>query len=420
MPVKTPEPIRLSAQDARRLAITAQRLTGERPEPTQAGLMELMASLRCLQLDPIDIVARSPLLVLWSRLGDYDPALLEEALWQERTLFEYWAHAASIVLLEDWPIHRWYMLRQGSGGWRPQSQAWIEANAELRAYILERLGQAGPLAAAEIGEDAVDQQRRDYGWKSGRMVNEMLDYLWFEGEVLVAGRRGRTRMWELAHRFLPPHVDLDIKPTQESVIPRAVELALQALGVGTPKHIRQHFTRFRYPGLAGAIRGLVREGKLLPAQIVDGDDVWPGDWYIHAASAPLLQRLQNGDWRPRTTLLSPFDNLICDRDRTELLFDFFYRLEIYVPKAKRQYGYYVLPLLHGDRLVGRVDPRYNRGEKRLLLQNVYAEPWAQQDEATGYAVAQAIEQLARFLGAEEVVFETPAPGAWRAAMPGPG
>ncbi|MGN6674904.1 MAG: DNA glycosylase AlkZ-like family protein, partial [Thermomicrobiales bacterium] len=145
---------------------------------------------------------------------------------------------------------------------------------------------------------------------------------------------------------------------------------------------------------------------------------WAGDWYVAAADLPLLDALAGGDtaWEPRTTLLSPFDNLICDRKRTALLFDFDYRIEIYTPKEKRRWGYYVLPILHGDRLIGRIDPTMNRARAILTINAVHAESGAPADRTTARAIARAITDLATFLGARDIAYAGPVPAAWRTAL----
>lgn len=406
----------LTARDARRLAIARQRLSGPRPSLDLAALMDVMRDIRCLQLDPINAVARSPLLVLWSRLGNYDRELLHHALWRERLLFEYWAHAASIVLVEDFPLHGWYMGQRANGsGWRPRTRRWLEQNQDLRRYILERLRQEGPLAPADFDGEEVSEEWHSKAWTNRRAVNQMLDCLLLEGKVLVAGRRGRTRMWDLPHRCLPSGDGL-LPMTQEQAVKEALQIALRALGVGTARHIREHFTRGRYPGLELALKQLKDRQLIVPVQIVDGSERWPEQWYIHSADLPLLQQLQGGAWQPRTTLLSPFDNLICDRARTERLFNFHFRLEIYVPAAKRQYGYYVLPILYGDRFVGRIDPYFDRQRRQLQIKAVYAEPHSATDGQAARATSTAIHDLAQFLGARDIVYRGPVPHGWRAAL----
>jgi uncharacterized protein YcaQ len=160
---------------------------------------------------------------------------------------------------------------------------------------------------------------------------------------------------------------------------------------------------------------LEKEGKILRVEVVkEGGKPLPGPYFIHADDLPLLERLEAGEWEPRTTLLSPFDNLICDRKRTESLFDFYFRIEIYVPPAKREYGYYVLSILNGDRLIGRVDPQMDRKRGILNINAIHAEPGAPDDEETTSAISDAIASLATFLGAKEIAYSGRVPKGWEA------
>ncbi|HEX7592627.1 MAG TPA: crosslink repair DNA glycosylase YcaQ family protein, partial [Anaerolineae bacterium] len=192
----------------------------------------------------------------------------------------------------------------------------------------------------------------------------------------------------------------------------AAEQSLRALGVATPRQIERHYTRGRYPGLQNVLAELEAESRIERVQIIDAkrSAAWRGDWFIHTDDVPLLDKLAR-DWQPRTTLLSPFDNLICDRARTRGLFDFDYTIEIYVPAAQRKYGYYVLPILRGDRLIGRIDPTMDRANQRLTINAVYAERDAPKSAAR--AIADAVEDLAAFLGAKEIVYTRRVPAAWK-------
>ncbi len=197
------------------------------------------------------------------------------------------------------------------------------------------------------------------------------------------------------------------------LVAQSAQKSLRALGVGTAKHIGNHFTRGRYPDLEMILAGLVRDGRVHPIKIVEDGAVWPDDWYIHADDLPLLERLEQGDWQPATRLLSPFDNLICDRTRTETLFDFSYRSEIYTPKTKRQYGYYVMPILHGDRLIGRIDPKIDRKTKTLHVFAVHVEPGVRVGGRNGSGSTAAITELAQFLGAKNIEYEERIPAGWQ-------
>lgn len=403
---------KISPTTARRLAVSRQGLAGPGPHGTLTSILDVVRGLRCLQLDPISAVARSHLLVLWSRLGNYDSAELDALLWKERSLFEYWAHCASIVLTEDYQLHQAEMQAYGTGN-SPGAlrlQTWIQENDLLRRRILAEIEQNGPLASRYF-EDVAVKGWPSRGWTGGRNVGRMLDYLWSSGQIMVAGRSGGQKLWDLTERCLPDWTPRD--PLEErEVVRQATERSLRALGVARPAHITQHFTRGRYPGLSVVLRDLEAEGRITRVELDGAGRLWTEPWYIHTWDLPLLVSIEAGEWWPRTTLLSPFDNLICDRKRTENIWNFHYRIEIYVPKAQRKYGYYVLPILHGDRLIGRVDPLMDRERGRLTINAIHAEPDAPRHQGVVDGIAGAIGELAVFLGAREVVYPSTMPEGW--------
>jgi len=409
-------PVRvISPTVARRLAVTRQQLAEPRAQPNTAGIMEVVRDLGCLQLDPISAVERSHLLVLWSRLGKYDPSNLNLLLWEERELFEYWAHAASIVLTTDYPLHRAYMGQwpRGSSGWPRRIRGWLAANDSFRRYVLAELRRRGPLQANQL-EDKTETAWESGGWTANQNVRQMLNCLWMQGQIMVANRSGRARQWDLAERCLPDGVASKTL-TDREIVSRAAQKSLRALGVARPEHIRNHFIRDRYPNLAEVLAELETERRIVQVEIGADNRIWPGPWYVHVDDLALLDQLaEDGPvWQPRTTLLSPFDNLICDRDRTKTLFDFNYRTEIYVPKVKRQYGYYVMPILDGDRLIGRIDPKMDRKRARLTINAVFAEPDAPATDDATEAIARAVEALGEFLGAKEIVYGGQMPVQWQ-------
>jgi uncharacterized protein YcaQ len=411
----------ISSVAARRLAISVQLLEGSESAagvaPGPERLLDTVRATRCLQLDPISVVARSHQLVLWSRVGPYDREDLDILLWKDRSLFEYWAHRASIVLTEDYPIHS-VMMRgypKGDRPYRIRAREWMRANDALRKLILRRLTLDGPLPSRAF-EDRSQKGWRSSGWTNERNVTRMLDMLWTQGRIMVAGRDGLQKIWDLSERCLPEWTPRE-RLSEAECVHLAAQHSLRALGVGTEKHIREHFIDGRYPGLGPMLMRLGQEGRITPIRIADGDVEWPGTWYVHSDRMELLDRIERGDWRPRTTLLSPFDNLIIARDRTEALFDFYYRMEIYVPRPKRKYGYYAMPILHGDRIVGLVDPSMDRTSSRLTIRSVHVTaPRSALGAGSGAGVRAAIHDLARFLGAAEIDFETPVPEPWRRAL----
>ncbi len=401
-----------STRLVRRLAIAKQQLCDARPPATSQGILDLVRQLGCLQLDPISAVAKSHQLVLWSRIGAYDLDLLDQLLWRDRALFEYWAHAASIVLTEDYPIHRMGMRRYLKGDTRPERllQAWLQTNRRLRRSILTQLRRSGPLPARSI-TDSSEVAWGSRGWTAGRNVDRMLACLWRSGRITVTGRAGGQRLWNLTESWLPQLARGD-RMSQRQVVREAAQRSLRALGVATAGQIQEHFTCGMYPGLTAVLNELERCGRILRVNIGDADRRWRGPWYVHTEDLELASRLDNAVWQPRTTLLSPFDNLIRDRVRIRLFFDFDFRMEIYVPRDRRQHGYYVMPILHGDRLVGRIDPAFDRRRKVLFINAVHAQPEGCSDRATGSEIAAAIEDLARFLKATDIQYREKVPSPW--------
>lgn len=403
--------LRATPQAVRRLAIRNQRLDGPAPrrKPTAQDLLDTVQALRCLQLDPTAVVARNHLLVLFSRHGAFDEAAFAQVAYQQRALFEYWAHEASYVLAEDLPVHAWEMRHwpHGRGGaWQRRVNDWYASETGLREHILEVLAEAGPSRAAAF-EDRSEVAWESGGWTTGRNVSRMLDMMWVRGVVGISRREGAQRVWDLMDRCLP-----DDAPQQEiegrEITRRAAPLAIKALGAARLPHIRAHFTRGRYPELPEVLQELHHAGVIEPLAV----DGLGEDWWVRSED---VETLRGDDFKPRTALLSPFDNLLCDRARTEALFGFHHRLEIYVPKAKRRWGYFVLPVLDGDRLVARVDLAMDRKRNTLVAHAVHAEPKLPRGLRLPRAIARELERLAAWRGATNVEVLA-APEAWRPAF----
>lgn len=405
----------LSPASARRLTIMRQHLAGPRPSPDSKGIMNIMQDIRYLQYDPMRVVAPSHFLVLWSRLGQYDPALLDALLWKERKIFEDWAQTTSIVLTEDYSIFN--ALKQGfASGNTPSARkirGWMEKDKNFGDYILDQLKRRGPLLLSQFEDRAVESWQST-GWSARRNINinMMLLFLKAQGKIMIAGRVGNQRLWDLTEHFLPKWVSQE-RLLDHEVARRAAQLSLRALGVATAKHIRQHFVRRCYYELDKVLAELESEERIFKVAIREGEKSWPDPWYIHSEDMPLLDSLEDDEWKPRTTLLSPFDNLISDRQRTEQLFSFSFRFEVYVPKPQRKYGCYVMPILHGDRFIGRIDPAMNRKTGRLMINAVYAEPHAPSSDRVARDVAKTIKELGAFLGAKEICYSSKTPVTWK-------
>jgi uncharacterized protein len=405
----------ISMDTARRMAVAAQRLDGPPKEKGKASIMDCIRQVRCLQLDPTSAVARSHQLVVRSRLGNYDTSHLDDLCYSDRELFEYWAHAASIVLTQDYPVHRGLMTSylKGDSAWEERIRGWVESNDGLRRTILRRLRREGPLPSRVLS-DISKQSWRSTGWTAGRNVSRMLDILWAQGKIMVSARSGGQKLWDLAERVIPDDARKQ-RLSNGQRTKRAALSSLRALGVGTEQDIRNHFIRGRYPQLRRVLASLENDGEVERIRVHGST----ADWFVRAADTALQDRIESDHHRGMTTLLSPFDNLICDRSRTERLFDFHYRIEIYVPKDKRRYGYFAMPVLHGDELIGRVDPLFDRKSHTLRINSVHAEPGRRKSSADdGAAVATAIGELAGFLGATSIEIGREAPPGWRRAVRG--
>ena len=388
--------IPLTREQARRLAYRGQRLAGPRPGRGRDDLLGLVRQLGCLQLDPISVVARSHLLVVWSRVGRYDRDLLRQLQEEDRDLFEYWAHAASLVPTSDLPIHRWTMERMRAATTTRMThrrvQEWLVDHANTTRGLLAALEQHGPLQTKDLREFAIVPWTGG-GWSNDRNVALVLEVLSHRGDVLVSRREGGARWWDLAERCLPPDAPTEHLDEAE-VVRRAALRSVRALGVATAPQIKAHFTRGRYPGLPRVLDLLVEDGVLVPARV----EGFRGPAYLHADDGATLDELAPA----RLSLLSPFDNLICDRARTAALWDVEFRIEIYVPAARRRWGYYVLAVLDGDRIIGRIDSAVDTGTRRLVARSVHREPGVRWSPARTARVVRRFEELARFVGADGI------------------
>ena len=377
---------KVGMEHARQLAIARQRLSGPRPRPVTADdIHALVRAIGCLQLDPTSIVARNHLLVLFSRLGPYDPKLVDALLWDERRLYEYWAHRASIVPTEDRALHA--ALPPPWANRNRTTESWMTVRAQSGRLVLKRLAANDTVRASDFVEHA---EKYESGWGLRSPVSDSIALLWFQGKIVPAGRVGGGRRWALADRWFgaPPGKI----PKPEVAVREAAVRSLRTLGVATQQQVKDHFIRGRYHGLPSRWKQLEADGVIIPVDLG-----LKGDWYIHAEDLDLLEQLEAGGFEPRTTLLSPFDNLICDRNRTLALWGFDFKLEIYVPKTKR-WGYFVMPLLHGDRIVARVDLAADRKAGVLTVIGERWEPaWDGSRRPVG-PLNRALDELASFLG----------------------
>lgn len=380
-----------SPAQARRLALSAQgfsAVAGEQSANT-AQLARMLRRLGVVQIDSVNALVRSHYLPLFSRLGHYAPELLDQLAWgrgRQRKLFEYWGHEASLLPLELYPLLQWRMhrARQGQGIYRQLADFGREQQATI-ARVLAAVTEQGALGAGSLST----REERAGPWWDWSAEKHALEWLFAAGEVTVAGRRGFERLYDLPERVLPASVLAQSIP-DEAEAQRALLLqAAAALGVATEKDLRDYF-RLTPADSRARIAELVEDGLLQRCEVRG----WVQPAYC--LDTPRVPRKAIA-----SALLSPFDSLVWERERTERLFDFRYRLEIYTPAHKRVYGYYVLPFLHHERIAARVDLRAERARQRLAVHALHEEETGL-DEAGIEALAASLWRLAGWLGLETV------------------
>jgi uncharacterized protein YcaQ len=383
--------VSLSAAEARRVALAAQGFAEpralDRPVDTRALRSRVLDRVGLIQIDSVNVLQRAHYLPAFSRLGPYDTELLDNlAHYAPRRLFEYWGHEASLIPVELHPHLRWRMRRAHDDAWGGMRRI-ARDRPDLVAAVLEDLRDRGPLTAAQLAH--LDDPRGPKGpWWDWSDVKRALEFLFWSGEITSARRRRFERLYDVPERVLPPSVIAAPTPPDDEAQRELLRVAARSLGIATEPDLRDYF---RLPAADAKLRvpELVEAGELLPVAV----EGWRGPAYM----APGARVPRQVDAR---ALVGPFDSLIWERPRVERVFGFRYRIEIYVPKEQRVHGYYVLPLLLGDRLVARVDLKSDRAAGALLVQAAHAEPDAPPE--TAEALAAELRRMAAFLGLDDV------------------
>lgn len=409
--------LELSPRDARRLAIGAQLLAGPTPKrPTKRRMRETIRHLGALQIDSISVVARSHHIVLWSRLGFHPQQWLEELFYPDRVLFEYWAHAAAFVPIELYPYFRRVMLERTSAdgdGWNPKTRQWIAENADVLDHVVAHISEHGPASSSTFSAPPGSARAEPWAWYGNKPTNLALDLLWTMGTLMIDRREKFQRWYDLTERVHPGWDDANM-PSIEEEQQMLGAAAVRAMGVTTarwlPDYFRKGWGNSALPSSPArrVLNDLVGLGLVTPVRVRGWDEeafVW---------SELLDRRIPLS----RTTLLSPFDSLVWDRRRTAGLFDFELMLEAYTPAAKRRYGYYSLPILYRDRLVGRLDPKADRAARHLIVRTLHLEPWfaSSADDRFYHALAATLHDFARFNECDDVLVERSIPDDAAAAL----
>ena len=396
-----PQATKISRARARRLAVESQGLGRPWKLPSDAeGAARTVERLGYVQIDTIAVIQRAHHHVLWTRRPDYRPEMLEELLAHERRVFEYWTHAASYVPMADL---RYYLpIMKRAHNWR-REKAWYQekGNAAVVRQVLKRIQKEGGLRGADFKDDS-GKRGPWWDWKPAKRA---LEYLFNTGELMVSARPGFQRVYDLPERVVPAHVDTAV-PDEAERERYMVRRALAGRGVAAVKNA-PHGLRPTPTG-AAALAELVEAGEAAAVEV----EGCPGSYYALSAA------LEDCPRRPTRALhlLSPFDNLIIDRQRAEALFDFSYRIECYTPEAKRRYGYFTLPILWGDALIGRLDAKAHRREKRLEVRGLFFEEGFADVDGALKPLAAKLRAFAEFNGCERVTVEKSEPGKAKAPL----
>jgi uncharacterized protein YcaQ len=419
----------LSLDEARGVMLAAQGLLD--PPPADPGIDDVQAlveRLGVLQIDTINVVRRTQYLVLWSRLGSYDDALLDELLYPRRLTFEYWSHAASIVPMSDYAHYRAAMLRAADGALWGEYRHWRDEHPDVIQKTLEAIRERGPLGSADFERPANATPTKPWDWYGPKETRVALDVLWMSGEIMVHSRRAGQKVYDLRERVLAEAYSATIRsdddlPALEESLNHFVRRTASALGIVTPAWLWDYFRLRHYKLLPSsnsdgrapatraaakqALEALAHEGEVMPVTV----EGLPERAYLAIERLDDLERIRSGAAHERTTLLSPFDSLIWDRLRARQLFGHEVVFEAYIVPEKRRYGYYSLAILHRGQIVGRLDPKMDRATGQLLARGVHLEPGVAVDAALLEGLAGTLRDLARFLGATSVTVERSEPAA---------
>jgi uncharacterized protein len=380
-----------------------------------------------LQIDSINVIDRAHYLTVWSRFGAYDKAALDRLVYDRRALFEYWAHAACFVPAEHFASWRRAMLdyHTRSRGWA----RWLKKNRSTLAAVEQAIRDGGPLGSADFADPR--RRRGAAGWWNWKPTTHALDYLWMSGRTLVHSRRHFQKRFDLAERLMPEAVAL--APLDADAFQRwHLRQSLRAMGAATESDLTMYLT---FPRVGARERRrwlerLLENGEVREIQVESADGLSLARWYALAEDLPALTAAAR---RPRgsvgTTLLAPFDSFLWHRERTHRLFGFRYTIEVYTPGHRRTHGYYSLPILHDGQLIGRVDPKIHRSDRRLEIKAVHFERWfargarppavswgAVDRDAALSGLADAFRSLAAFVGADTVSLGRVTPAALRAPL----
>lgn len=390
-----PSSYQISLDSARALHLSAQGLLkNPRRQPTKDDVLECIRRMSALQIDTISVVARSPYLVLWSRLGAYPAVWLDELL-AEKKLFEYWSHEACFLPIEDYGLYRHQMISPDGMGWK-FNHRWQQEHQQEIIHLRDFISQNGPVRS-------VDFERQDGkagGWWEWKPEKRSLEVLFTTGQLMVAQRRGFQRVYDLRERVHPAWNDEIHLPTRHDAEKNKILLSVKALGVAKASWIKDYF-RLKSIGPDNHPDQLCRQGLLVKIKV----DSWDQPAYVHPDHLEQLELAADKALKANSTrILSPFDPVVWDRKRAADLFGFEYRLECYTPAPKRQYGYFCLPILRNGKLIARIDAKAHRKQQIMEIKSLFLEADVRISDALAADLMKVIREFAAWHACTDVHF----------------
>ena len=397
-------PRRISRLAARRLSILRQRLAGRKGKGLDA-LRETISHLGCVQIDTISVVNRAHHHTLWNRIRDYAPEMLHTLQADRYEIFEYWGHAASYLPIEDYRFYlpRMEMFHTPQGKWEEMR---YQKCRDILPDVLRRIRIEGPLSSKDFLPEPGVTRGDWWNWKPAKLA---LELLFWRGELMVRERCQFRRIYDLTERVLPDSVDTRV-PSDVELARWRINRALTAYGIAREKEIRDHIF-YRKKTISSTLATMVEEGSVVPVRL---EGYSRGTYYTQPATLETIGAMRKR--KPRVTILSPFDNLIIQRDRALRLWDFEYTIECYVPAPKRRYGYFVLPVLWGDRIVARFDPHADRKKQIFTVRTLYLEKDFSDTEEWLPMFAAELWRFARFNFCARVIVSKTSPAKLASAL----
>ncbi len=408
----------ITTEQARKLFLVKQHLVGEPPKGSfRERATSLIRDIAYVQWDPVTILAPSHMISLWSRIGNFDWKELDNLMWETKNAFLYWAPIAFLVLTEDYPIFHSLMEEYPDSlgsAWRNHiepARKFLDSHKELQEKVFRRL-ESGPLDSGNLNEMGKRKKSGD-GWSSGNEVTRMLSQLHMLGKVMVSGHSGNQNLWSLTGQFLPAWAEIKHLPVGD-LEQNTTTRSFKALGAASDFDVNRYFVRGRYRILDQVLGNMEYEG-LIERIMIEGQK-GRRNYFIRPEDLNAIESMDSFDWEGNIRLIAPFDNIINNRERAERLFNFSYSLEQFLPKEKRKYGTYVLPVLWKDQLVARIDAKLEKEERVLNIISAHAESGFEKEFEIPDRLSGLLHEFAPFIGAESIAAGKNMPEGWQSRI----